>query len=306
MTISSRTPEGLPSRCPLCGAATKLEFSLPSGDAPCPNCGHLLWSSAELLSSFQNRFAETLGVATDRITPDTTFAELGADSLDTVELVMELEEEFDISIPDDAAERIQNVGDLIRYVSRQQTTQQPHSEPASMSEPFKDALVQQFHAALSMLRASVVACPDNRWEANVGTFPFWHVAYHTLYITDLYLSPNLGAFAPRSFHREHYEFFGRLPWPPFEEVVADNPFDKRLILDYVQLCREKASASVAAETDTSLSGPSGFDWYKIPRGEFHLNNIRHIQHHAAQMSLALRRSDDIEIGWVGFAGPADS
>ena len=43
--------------------------------------------------------------------------DLGADSLDTVELVMELEEEFEINIPDDAAEKIQTVGDAVKYIS---------------------------------------------------------------------------------------------------------------------------------------------------------------------------------------------
>lgn len=41
--ISSRTPEGVPNRCPLCGTDLRLEPSNPPGDAPCPNCGHLLW-----------------------------------------------------------------------------------------------------------------------------------------------------------------------------------------------------------------------------------------------------------------------
>jgi hypothetical protein len=43
MTISSRTPEGLPNRCPVCGGDVRLEPSHPAGDAPCPHCGHLLW-----------------------------------------------------------------------------------------------------------------------------------------------------------------------------------------------------------------------------------------------------------------------
>jgi acyl carrier protein len=104
----------------LCGAETNLEFSDPAGDAPCPKCGHLLWLSANLLSSLQIRMAETLvGVTNDHVTPDTTLKELGADSLDAVELVMELEEEFDLSIPDDVAEHIQTVGDAIRYIEQQ-------------------------------------------------------------------------------------------------------------------------------------------------------------------------------------------
>jgi anti-anti-sigma factor len=43
MVISSRTPEGQPNRCPVCGNYLKIEPSDPAGDAPCPHCGHLLW-----------------------------------------------------------------------------------------------------------------------------------------------------------------------------------------------------------------------------------------------------------------------
>jgi serine/threonine protein kinase len=43
MIISSRTPEGLPNRCPVCGTNVRIEPSNPAGDAPCPQCGHLLW-----------------------------------------------------------------------------------------------------------------------------------------------------------------------------------------------------------------------------------------------------------------------
>ena len=61
--------------------------------------------------------ADQLGVDKEKITRDTSFVnDLGADSLDTVELVMELEEEFDITIPDDAAEKIQTVGQAISYI----------------------------------------------------------------------------------------------------------------------------------------------------------------------------------------------
>lgn len=66
--------------------------------------------------------AEQLGVEKDKITRDTHFVnDLGADSLDTVELVMELEEEFDISIPEDQAEKIQRVGEAIEYIEKEQS-----------------------------------------------------------------------------------------------------------------------------------------------------------------------------------------
>ena len=119
MTVSSRTPEGLPSECPLCNAKTNINFSDPAGDAPCPNCGHLLWASVQLVQSVTRRYADTLGTGPDAINTNTRFADLGADSLDTVEMVMELEEEYDVNIPGDVAERIQTVGDAIRYIQDQ-------------------------------------------------------------------------------------------------------------------------------------------------------------------------------------------
>jgi acyl carrier protein len=65
--------------------------------------------------------AEQLGVDKEKVTPATHFVnDLGADSLDTVELVMELEEEFDVDIPDDAAEKIQTVGQAIEFIESQQ------------------------------------------------------------------------------------------------------------------------------------------------------------------------------------------
>jgi len=63
--------------------------------------------------------AAQLGVNKEQITKETSFVnDLGADSLDTVELVMELEEEFDINIPDDSAEKIQTVGQAIDYIEK--------------------------------------------------------------------------------------------------------------------------------------------------------------------------------------------
>jgi acyl carrier protein len=62
--------------------------------------------------------AEQLGVDEDQVTPEASFMDdLGADSLDTVELVMALEEEFDIEISDEDAEKIQTVQDAVDYIT---------------------------------------------------------------------------------------------------------------------------------------------------------------------------------------------
>ena len=65
---------------------------------------------------------EQLGVNADQVSPEAKFIEdLGADSLDTVELVMALEEEFGSEIPDEEAEKLTTVGDVIRYIEDQQS-----------------------------------------------------------------------------------------------------------------------------------------------------------------------------------------
>ena len=62
---------------------------------------------------------EQLGVNEEQVTPDAKFIDdLGADSLDTVELVMAFEEEFDIEVPDEEAEKLTSVGDVINYVEK--------------------------------------------------------------------------------------------------------------------------------------------------------------------------------------------
>ena len=63
---------------------------------------------------------DKLGVKESEVTPEATFTgDLGADSLDTVELIMEFEKAFDLQIPDEAAEKIQTVGDVIALLEEQ-------------------------------------------------------------------------------------------------------------------------------------------------------------------------------------------
>ena len=65
----------------------------------------------------KNIIVEQLGVDADRVKPEASFIDdLGADSLDIVELVMAMEEEFDLEIPDEAAEKLRTVGDVAKYL----------------------------------------------------------------------------------------------------------------------------------------------------------------------------------------------
>ncbi|HAP51206.1 MAG: acyl carrier protein [Muribaculaceae bacterium] len=72
---------------------------------------------SEITERVTSIIVDKLGVSESEVTPEATFAQdLGADSLDTVELIMEFEKEFDIQIPDTEAEGIQTVGDAIKYI----------------------------------------------------------------------------------------------------------------------------------------------------------------------------------------------
>jgi acyl carrier protein len=107
MSISSRTPEGEPLRCPLCHTVEHLELSYPGDDSICPRCGHLLWwfrDRTHKEARLEHSFVHDLGVG----------------SLDDVELVMELEEEFHINIPDAEAEKMITIADAIRYIRKRE------------------------------------------------------------------------------------------------------------------------------------------------------------------------------------------
>ncbi len=72
---------------------------------------------AELETKVKEIIAEELGVEKEKLTSDASFMEdLGADSLDTVELVMAFEKEFDLDIPDEEAEKLRTVGDALNYL----------------------------------------------------------------------------------------------------------------------------------------------------------------------------------------------
>ena len=72
-------------------------------------------------ASVKEIIVNELGVEAEKVTPEASFVEdLGADSLDTVELVMAFEEEFGMEIPDEDAEQLQTVGDAIKYIKENQ------------------------------------------------------------------------------------------------------------------------------------------------------------------------------------------
>jgi uncharacterized damage-inducible protein DinB len=152
------------------------------------------------------------------------------------------------------------------------------------------AIRAQYEAALSMLDECIRLCPEQHWDGIIGKYPFWMVAYHTLCFTDLYLEPDESTFKthPRLHPKGMQEFDDEYPSRRFAQAE---------LLEYLQLCRAKLARRLAAETPEVLAGPSGHARRKFSRAELHLYSMRHVQHHAGQLSAFLRRAG-VETHWA--------
>ena len=156
---------------------------------------------------------------------------------------------------------------------------------ASELEPLlRQALKNQYHAALRLLKQAVERCPDGEWTK--GDPAFWQVAYHTAFYTHLYLQPNEAAFRPWEHGREEDHFLGGLPWPPHRKPKLGEPFGRAQVIQYVTMCDEMVDAAVDALDLASRD--CGFPWYRMSKVEHQIHNIRHIEHHTIYLSARLR------------------
>jgi len=170
-----------------------------------------------------------------------------------------------------------------------------------MLDTLKELLAHQYDASLSTFNFCVARCPDALWKAPIAKLKFCQAAFHCMMFTDLYLQPSDDetAFKQQAFHVAHQADFGGY------EELADRAqvmlYDRPFVLDYIQHVRRKAQETIARESADVLSGPSGFHYRKCSRAELHVYNIRHIQHHAAQLSLRLRLDANVDVPWVSHA-----
>jgi hypothetical protein len=163
-------------------------------------------------------------------------------------------------------------------------------------ETWRTAIVEQFGAAIDMLENAIVACPDTLWEDRSRTPEYWYLAYHTLFFLDFYLSGSREGFAPPPpYTLSELDPAGRLP----ERVYA-----KEELRGYLDHGRRKLRTVIETLSDERARHPSGFFEPDLSVEELLLYNMRHVQHHAAQLNLILRQTIDSAPRWVGRArGP---
>lgn len=166
-----------------------------------------------------------------------------------------------------------------------------------MFETLRSLLHHQYEAALCTLNVCVERCPEALWNAPVAHYPFSQVVFHTLFFADVYLETDETSFRNQPFHLENAAFFA--DYEQLEDREPVSVYDRPSIRRYVQHCREKVGRVLKDETKETLAGPCGFARRNFSRAELHVYNIRHIQHHGAQLILRLRLDSKVDIPWVG-------
>lgn len=154
-------------------------------------------------------------------------------------------------------------------------------------------LWQQFGAAIDMLENALLACPEELWSDRSRRPEFWYVVYHTLFFLDLYLSGSVEGFTPPApFTLDELDPAGLLP---------ERPYTKDELHSYLEHGRKKCQVMTEALTDEKARQRCAFEWVDVNEAELLLYNMRHVQHHAAQLNLILRQTIDSAPGWVARA-----
>jgi hypothetical protein len=155
------------------------------------------------------------------------------------------------------------------------------------SRAFRDSLWRQFGASVDMLGNAISLCPEEVWDTEKK---FWYHAYHCVFFLDYYLTlPPLGFAPPSPFSLSE-----------FEDRMPERTYSKNEVLGYLSLCRTKCRALISTMSDEVaesrwINESQTMDYSVF---EILLYNMRHVQHHAAQLNLLLRQEIDDAPDWL--------
>ncbi len=167
-----------------------------------------------------------------------------------------------------------------------------------MDTTFRTAIKSQFGAAIDMLDNALRACPDELWRVrlwNDESMPpaaseFWYVAYHTLFWLDLYLSGAVEGFTPPApFTLDELDPAGLLP---------ERVYTKDELQTYLDHSRQKLQSTIESLTDERANQHCKLAWGECSFAELLLDNMRHVQEHAAQLNLILGQQIASNPRWI--------
>lgn len=144
-----------------------------------------------------------------------------------------------------------------------------------------------------MLENAIKECPVKIWGERADFREFWYIAFHTIFFLDYYLSESSKGFAPPApFTLSELDPAGAFP---------ERGYSKDELLRYLEHGRDKLSASLDALIEEKAHKRCGFARPEITVAELYLYNMRHVQHHAAQLNLMLRQQADFSPKWISTA-----
>jgi ribosomal protein L24E len=159
-----------------------------------------------------------------------------------------------------------------------------------MDNSLKEILWRQFGASIYMLKNAITLCPTEYWDTEKQ---FWYNAYHCLFFLDYYLTLEPKNFSPPA----------PFTLSEFEDRMPERVYIKDELLTYLQFCRQKCrsliggmTAEIAKSNWTNESKTMSYNVIEIL-----LYNMRHVQHHAAQLNLLLRQLINNVPDWVSRA-----
>lgn len=156
-----------------------------------------------------------------------------------------------------------------------------------MDSSLKEILWKQFGASIDMLENSIKACPDELWNSDSK---FWYIGYHTLFFLDYYLSDDPDNFQPpEPFTLSEFNEDGEMP---------ERVYSKEELLSYLGFCRKKCHDLIANLNNESSAKRFINKYRNYSITEILIYNMRHVQHHAAQLNLLLRQNSDFVPDWV--------
>jgi hypothetical protein len=162
----------------------------------------------------------------------------------------------------------------------------------------KESLWKQFGASIDMLKNAIILYPEEYWNTNKK---FFYNAYHCLIFLDYYLTiPNETFSSPLPFTIAASKDVNE---DAIDDLIPDRIYNKKELLDFLQSSRDKCYKVIAGLTEEKLNERWIEEERKMNYSVFELllYNMRHVQHHAAQLNLLLRQGINNAPYWVSQA-----
>lgn len=174
-----------------------------------------------------------------------------------------------------------------------------------MGNAFRECLWKNFGAAIDMLKEAIRLCPEALWQQEKR---FYYLSYHTLIFLDFYLSNPVKSFTPLLGYT--IADSDKLPAEAVDDVLPDQFYSQQELLAYLAAIRDKCKQQVLLATDEQLLQrwitDNEIELHDLcpaivknyTRLEIWFYNLRHVQHHTAQLNVILRQKANLSADWV--------